>query len=379
MMAEEKATQLYGGILYSHQLSCYTPSKASASKGDAREIDDISKTTLGHSNSYQICTEDDAECEAMEEDLDLCVNGANSFSMLTQDVLEFTKSGHPVVNGDGETASISYSAQSQSCTANLQANNESLFSPLRKDDESVVIVRMREEEIDKEDEMIPKTRKTIEEKCREREMTGYIGASESPEVVPETLLMDFDGSPLPVAHDTTLLSEEQSGVIASEMLGRTNSDKLVNMNKRKHDSQLTTNVPIVKTEQSMHDDKENDEPSMVEVRAVNKCLYDIEQALTCPICLSIVQTPVTTTCNHRFCEYCIKTHLKNNQTCPLCKRHVSNRKLRLNDKLVSTIALCKKLAKAIEVDTQKCDPLEDNDPQWRSTQEMSQKMRNDII
>ena len=42
--------------------------------------------------------------------------------------------------------------------------------------------------------------------------------------------------------------------------------------------------------------------------------------MSCPICLSTINNPVTTFCEHTFCASCIETWRQTNDSCPLCRR-----------------------------------------------------------
>ncbi|XP_056156841.1 uncharacterized protein LOC130131006 [Lampris incognitus] len=47
---------------------------------------------------------------------------------------------------------------------------------------------------------------------------------------------------------------------------------------------------------------------------------DLEQYLTCSICMDVFNEPVTTACGHSFCRSCLTRNIKyNDQVCPLCK------------------------------------------------------------
>lgn len=52
--------------------------------------------------------------------------------------------------------------------------------------------------------------------------------------------------------------------------------------------------------------------------------------LICPICLDMLQNPVTTTCGHTFCKICVDNHSRSNgQVCPLCKDNLTNLKVNI--------------------------------------------------
>lgn len=44
----------------------------------------------------------------------------------------------------------------------------------------------------------------------------------------------------------------------------------------------------------------------------------------CPICMSLPDQPVATTCGHIFCKECLTTALNQLHYCPLCKNFVTS-------------------------------------------------------
>ncbi|OBS59701.1 hypothetical protein A6R68_09178, partial [Neotoma lepida] len=65
----------------------------------------------------------------------------------------------------------------------------------------------------------------------------------------------------------------------------------------------------------------------------------LQEDVTCPICMEILQDPVTIDCGHNFCLQCITLVGKDaeNLQCPLCKRSVSKNTFRPN-KLLASLA-----------------------------------------
>ncbi|XP_021079341.1 E3 ubiquitin-protein ligase TRIM31 [Mesocricetus auratus] len=63
----------------------------------------------------------------------------------------------------------------------------------------------------------------------------------------------------------------------------------------------------------------------------------LQEEVTCPICLEILQEPVTIDCGHNFCQECISQVGKTteNLQCPLCKVTVSKNTFRPNKQLAS--------------------------------------------
>lgn len=48
-------------------------------------------------------------------------------------------------------------------------------------------------------------------------------------------------------------------------------------------------------------------------------LSQLDSLQRCLICKDFLQAPVITSCNHTFCSICIRQHLQNVSSCPLCK------------------------------------------------------------
>lgn len=48
-------------------------------------------------------------------------------------------------------------------------------------------------------------------------------------------------------------------------------------------------------------------------------LSQLDSLQRCFICKEFLQAPVVTSCNHTFCSKCIRQHLLNSSSCPLCK------------------------------------------------------------
>ncbi|KAI3800738.1 hypothetical protein L1987_28832 [Smallanthus sonchifolius] len=48
-------------------------------------------------------------------------------------------------------------------------------------------------------------------------------------------------------------------------------------------------------------------------------LRRMAEELKCPICLSLLKSAVSLTCNHIFCNVCIDKYMKSDSTCPVCK------------------------------------------------------------
>lgn len=49
----------------------------------------------------------------------------------------------------------------------------------------------------------------------------------------------------------------------------------------------------------------------------------ISRHITCPICMDVLQDPVTTSCGHTFCKDCLNRNMSYcDYGCPLCKEHL---------------------------------------------------------
>ncbi|XP_076937095.1 protein BREAST CANCER SUSCEPTIBILITY 1 homolog [Bidens hawaiensis] len=57
-------------------------------------------------------------------------------------------------------------------------------------------------------------------------------------------------------------------------------------------------------------------------------LRRMAEELKCPICLSLLKSAVSLTCNHIFCNVCIDKSMKSDSTCPVCKVPYRRREIR---------------------------------------------------
>lgn len=62
----------------------------------------------------------------------------------------------------------------------------------------------------------------------------------------------------------------------------------------------------------------------------------VHKALRCPICICLLVRPLRLHCGHSFCEGCITTWLKRDNTCPEC-RQLFNLKTSHRDRLLEMI------------------------------------------
>ncbi|CAJ1053319.1 E3 ubiquitin/ISG15 ligase TRIM25-like [Xyrichtys novacula] len=58
---------------------------------------------------------------------------------------------------------------------------------------------------------------------------------------------------------------------------------------------------------------------MADVNQNQFTLMSLEDELTCSICLSTFNCPVTLPCGHNFCQDCLLTHWKDSYSCPQCR------------------------------------------------------------
>ncbi|KAJ4818848.1 RING/U-box superfamily protein [Rhynchospora pubera] len=50
-----------------------------------------------------------------------------------------------------------------------------------------------------------------------------------------------------------------------------------------------------------------------------------EPTFSCPVCLSQLSEPCSTTCGHVFCQSCIKTAIQAQKKCPTCRKKLTNK------------------------------------------------------
>ncbi|NWW20209.1 BRCA1 protein, partial [Falcunculus frontatus] len=88
---------------------------------------------------------------------------------------------------------------------------------------------------------------------------------------------------------------------------------------------------------------------------VQNVLSAMQKNLECPICLDVVQEPVSTKCDHIFCRFCmfklISKKKKGVAECPLCKTEVTKRSLKENSRFKQLIEGLLETIRAFELDT----------------------------
>ncbi|NWT88807.1 BRCA1 protein, partial [Lanius ludovicianus] len=95
--------------------------------------------------------------------------------------------------------------------------------------------------------------------------------------------------------------------------------------------------------------------SMITVGQVQNVLSAMQKNLECPICLDVVQEPVSTKCDHVFCRFCmfklISKKKKGVAECPLCKTEVTKRSLKENSRFKQLAEGLLEIIRAFELDT----------------------------
>ncbi|XP_036362304.1 breast cancer type 1 susceptibility protein homolog isoform X3 [Octopus sinensis] len=85
---------------------------------------------------------------------------------------------------------------------------------------------------------------------------------------------------------------------------------------------------------------------------IQKILNSMKKNMDCPICLDLMTNPVSTTCNHHFCKFCINEfiHKKRKVPCPMCNVALT-KSFQENGKLKNIIEKLKNLMSAVAKDT----------------------------
>jgi len=66
----------------------------------------------------------------------------------------------------------------------------------------------------------------------------------------------------------------------------------------------------------------------------------LEEYFACPICIEILNCPITTVCGHNYCKSCVNISIT---TCPICKKEVNFSQLNINFQLKNIIESLKNL------------------------------------
>ncbi|NWW77477.1 BRCA1 protein, partial [Climacteris rufus] len=95
--------------------------------------------------------------------------------------------------------------------------------------------------------------------------------------------------------------------------------------------------------------------SVITIGHVQNVLSAMQKNLECPICLDVVQEPVSTKCDHIFCRFCMFKLLSKKKKgvaqCPLCKTEVTKRSLKENSRFKQLIEGLLETIHAFELDT----------------------------
>ncbi|XP_021662104.2 protein BREAST CANCER SUSCEPTIBILITY 1 homolog isoform X2 [Hevea brasiliensis] len=75
-------------------------------------------------------------------------------------------------------------------------------------------------------------------------------------------------------------------------------------------------------------------------------LEKMGRELKCPICLSLLNSAVSLTCNHVFCNSCIVKSMKSGSTCPVCKVPYRRREVRAAPHMDSLVSIYKSMEAA---------------------------------
>ncbi|XP_032841866.2 breast cancer type 1 susceptibility protein isoform X3 [Tyto alba] len=95
--------------------------------------------------------------------------------------------------------------------------------------------------------------------------------------------------------------------------------------------------------------------SVIAIGDVQNVLSAMQKNLECPICLDMVEEPVSTKCDHIFCRFCMFKLLSKKKKgviqCPLCKTDVTKRSLKENPRFKQLIDSLLETMHAFELDT----------------------------
>ncbi|XP_051496145.1 breast cancer type 1 susceptibility protein isoform X5 [Apus apus] len=95
--------------------------------------------------------------------------------------------------------------------------------------------------------------------------------------------------------------------------------------------------------------------SAIAVGDVQNVLSAMQKNLECPICLDMVEEPVSTKCDHVFCRFCMFKLLSKKKKgviqCPLCKTEVTKRSLKENSRFKQLTEGLLEIIRAFELDT----------------------------
>ncbi|XP_008939866.1 PREDICTED: breast cancer type 1 susceptibility protein [Merops nubicus] len=94
---------------------------------------------------------------------------------------------------------------------------------------------------------------------------------------------------------------------------------------------------------------------VIAVGDIQNVLSAMQKILECPICLDVVEEPVSTKCDHTFCRFCmfklLSKKMKEVIQCPLCKTEITKRSLKENSRFKEIIQALLETINAFELDT----------------------------
>ncbi|XP_074705528.1 breast cancer type 1 susceptibility protein isoform X2 [Strix aluco] len=95
--------------------------------------------------------------------------------------------------------------------------------------------------------------------------------------------------------------------------------------------------------------------SVIAIGEIQNVLSAMQKNLECPICLDVLEEPVSTKCDHIFCRFCMFKLLSKKKKgviqCPLCKTEVTKRSLKENSRFKQLIEGLLETIHAFELDT----------------------------
>ncbi|XP_029413281.1 breast cancer type 1 susceptibility protein isoform X7 [Nannospalax galili] len=100
--------------------------------------------------------------------------------------------------------------------------------------------------------------------------------------------------------------------------------------------------------------QERREMDLCAVEEVQNVLRTMKKILECPICLELIQEPVSTKCDHIFCKFCMLKLLNQKRgpsQCPLCKNEITKRSLQESTRFSQLVEELLKITHAFELDT----------------------------
>ncbi|KAI3958758.1 hypothetical protein MKX01_023434 [Papaver californicum] len=80
-------------------------------------------------------------------------------------------------------------------------------------------------------------------------------------------------------------------------------------------------------------------------------LEKMGRELKCPICLGLLKSAVYLTCNHLFCDLCIKKTMKSDSHCPVCKVPFGRREVRSAPNMDNLVSIYKSMEVASGINT----------------------------